>query len=123
VKVLRALILCVAIALLSYGRQMQAPVVGQRGTPTTRSVEGTVLDRNGAPVPGAIVLLKDTKTLQVRSYIASKDGKYHFYGLSSEINYELRAQANGFTSARKNLTVFNSHQLAKLDLKLKSPRK
>ena len=109
--------------MLGYALQMQAPVVGQRGTPTTRSIEGTVLDQKGAPVPGAVVLLKDTKTLQVRSYIASKEGKYHFFGLSSDINYELRAQANGFTSGRKDVSVFNSHQLIKMDLKLKSEKK
>jgi len=98
--------------------QMQAPVAPPRGQALTRSIEGTVLSKDGAPVPGAVVLLKDTKTLQVRSYIARADGTYHFFGLSTDIDYELRAQANGMTSPRKTVSVFDSHQLVKLDLKL-----
>ena len=69
-------------------------------------------------MPGAIVLLKDTKTLQVRSYIAQQDGKYHFYGLSTDVNYQLRAEHNGTTSKIKTVSVFDSHRNVHLDLKL-----
>ena len=103
--------------------QAQAPVVGQPGTSTTRSIQGTVVDTKGSAVPGAVVLLKDTKTLQVRSYIARDDGKYHFFGLSSDINYELRAESNGMTSPRKMVSVFDSHKVVKLNLKLKKKLK
>jgi len=88
-----------------------------------RSIEGTVLSKDGLPVPGAVVLLKDGKTLQVRSYIAQADGKYRFFGLSTDINYELRAQANGMTSPTKTVSVFDSHKLIKLNLKLKKTKK
>lgn len=111
------LLLC-AFASLAYP-QAQTPVVGQPGAITTRSIEGTVLTRAGSPVPGAIVLLKDTKTLQVRSFIAQNDGKYHFYGLSTDINYQVRAESNGMTSPNKTVGVFDSHKIVKLDLKLK----
>jgi|SRR4051794_22772232 len=98
---------------------MQPPVAPPRGSESvTRAIEGAVLTREGAPVPGATVLLKDTKTLQVRSYIAQSDGRYRFFGLSTDINYELRAQANGMTSPVKTVSVFDSHKLVKLDLKL-----
>ena len=112
----------VLLPAVLYG-QAQSPVVGQPGTSTTRSIVGTVLDRTGSPVPGAVVLLKDTKTLQVRSYIAQKDGGYKFFGLSSDINYELRAQANGLTSPRKTVSVFDSHKIVTLNLKLKKEMK
>lgn len=103
--------------------QMQTPVAPPRGQSLTRSIEGTVLSKDGAPVPGAVVLLKDGKTLQVRSYIARADGTYHFFGLSTDIDYELRAQANGMTSPVKTVSVFDSHKLVKLDLKLNKPKK
>lgn len=107
------------VPMTGFGQgQVQAPVTGPAGTPITRSIEGTVLDAHGSAVPNAVVLLKDTKTLQVRSYLAQKDGKYHFYGLSSDINYELRAQANGLTSPVKTVGVFNSHRIVSLNLKL-----
>jgi hypothetical protein len=97
--------------------QVQPPVVSQGG-PTTRSIEGKVLNQSGASVPGAHVLLKNGKSLQVRSFIAQRDGRYHFYGLSTEVNYEIRAQANGMTSKTKNISVFDSHNVIHLDLKL-----
>ena len=103
--------------------QAQAPVVGQPGTSTTRSIQGAVLDSKGAAVPGAIVLIKDTKTLQVRSYIAQDEGKYHFFGLSTDINYELRAESNGMTSSRKMVSVFDSHKIVTVNLKLKKKLK
>ena len=112
----------IPVAGLGQG-QVQAPVTGPAGTPITRSIEGTVLDANGSAVPKAVVLLKDTKTLQVRSYLAQNDGKYHFYGLSSDINYELRAQANGLTSPVKIVSVFDSHRIVILNLKLKKKLK
>jgi hypothetical protein len=77
-----------------------------------------VLDNGGGSVPGAVVLIKDGKTLQVRSYIAQQDGKYHFYGLSTDVNYQLRAQAKGLTSKTKTVSVFDSHAKVTLNLKL-----
>jgi hypothetical protein len=65
-----------------------------------------------------VVLLKDSKTLQVRSYVAQQDGKYHFYGLSTDVNWQLRAEADGMTSKTKMVSVFDSHSKVRLNLKL-----
>lgn len=97
--------------------QMEPPVVGQDAG-TTRAIQGVVLSQQGTPVPGAIILLKNMKTLQVRSYIARDDGKYHFFGLSTDINYQLRAENQGVTSKTKNVSVFDSHKLITVNLKL-----
>ena len=97
--------------------QAQPPVVGQNSG-TIRSIEGTVVSATGSSIPKAVVLLKDTKTLQVRSYIAQTDGRYHFYGLSTDVNYEVRAEANNLTSKTKMVSVFDSHKVVKLDLKV-----
>ena len=103
------------------------PVVPQPGQlhipPNTRVIRGTVRDSGGAPVPNAIVLLKDLKTLQVRSYLAQQDGTYHFYGLSTDVSYSLRAETNEMTSPSKQVSVFDSHKVIKLDLKIKSKKK
>jgi hypothetical protein len=93
------------------------------GPTTTRSVQGIVTNRNGSPVPGAIVLLKDMKTLQVRSFIAQQDGKYRFYGLSSDVNYQLRAEHQGESSKTKTVSVFDSRKIVKLNLKLSQKMK
>jgi len=104
--------------------QIQPSVQDQPSVgPRTRSIEGTVLDKAGNPVAGAVVLLKDTKTLQVRSYISQQDGKYHFYGLSSDINYEVRAQSGDMSSPKKDISVFDSHSRILVKLKLKNKKK
>ncbi|HEX3684611.1 MAG TPA: carboxypeptidase-like regulatory domain-containing protein [Bryobacteraceae bacterium] len=121
----RHLLLAAALSAIaaSCAAQVQPPVVGQAGTARTRAIEGTVLSSAGSPVPGAIVLLKDAKTLQVRSYIAQQDGKYHFYGLSTDVNWQLRAEAGGLTSKTKTISVFDSHAKVRLNLKLDKNKK
>ena len=105
--------------------QIQAPVTPQAGSGAVslRSIEGVVTDAAKNPVPNAIVLLKDTKTLQVRSYLAQKDGRYHFYGLSTDVNYELRAQEGDLMSKVKTVGVFDSHARVKLNLRLTKKKK
>ena len=48
--------------------------------PTVRSLQGQVNDPDEKPVAGAVVQLKDTRTLQVRSFITQADGSYRFSG-------------------------------------------
>ncbi len=85
---------------------------------TTRSVQGEVMDQAEAPVNAAVVQIKDTKTLQVRSFITKEDGTYHFFGLSTNVDYELKADAKGATSGTKTLTVFDDRKTAVVNLKL-----
>ena len=124
---LRPLVSFLALAGSGAAQQQSPPVIPQPGQihipPNSRVIQGTVEDANGEPVPGAIVLLKDTKTLQIRSYIAQQDGTYHFYGLSSDINYQVRAESHELTSSSKLVSVFDSHKFIKLNLKLKRKKK
>ncbi len=84
----------------------------------TRSVSGIVRDARGEPVRGAVVKLKDTKTLQIRSFITLEDGSYRFHGLSTETDYELQASRNGMVSKKRRLSVFDSRKKAVINLKL-----
>jgi hypothetical protein len=86
---------------------------------STRSVQGVVRDASGQPVEKAVVQLKDTKSLQIRSFITRPDGSYHFAGLSANVEYELKAEHQGVSSDRKTLSVFNSKKAPIIDLKLK----
>jgi hypothetical protein len=90
-----------------------------KGDVNTRSVEGQVTDSGGNAVAGAVVQLKDTKSLQIRSFITQKDGSYHFAGLSTNIDYDLRAEHNGASSGSKMLSSFNGRKVATVNLKLK----
>ena len=84
-----------------------------------RSVAGIVSDASGTPVPGAVIQLKNLKTLQVRSFIAREKGDYYFHGLSTDVDYELKATSNGQASASRTLSSFDSHPEATINLQLK----
>src|SRR5690349_11912495 len=73
----------------------------------TRTVQGVVMDSGDNPITGAVVQLKDTKTLQVRSFITQDKGSYHFAGLSTNVDYELKAEHGGASSGTKTLSVFD----------------
>jgi Carboxypeptidase regulatory-like domain len=85
----------------------------------TRSVIGVVTDASGNAVAKAVVQLKDTKSLQIRSFITNPDGSYHFAGLSSNVEYQLKAEYEGAFSGKKTLSVFNSKKSVTINLKLK----
>ena len=75
---------------------------------TFRTVDGKVLDKENAPMKGAVVYLKDDHTLAVKSYIAGDDGSYHFGQLSPSTDYTLWAEANGKKSGNKSVSSFDS---------------
>jgi Carboxypeptidase regulatory-like domain len=83
-----------------------------------RSVQGTVSDAAGDPVDGAVVQLKNTKSLQIRSFITKDHGSYYFHGLSPDVDYELRADYQGVSSPNKTLSAFDSRKQATINLTL-----
>jgi len=88
-------------------------------TGNLRSVEGAVTDAQDKPVPGAVVYIKNSKTLQIRSFITKEEGGYYFHSLSPDVDYELHAESNGLSSGNKTLSSFDSRKKATINLKLK----
>ena len=84
----------------------------------TRTVQGVVTAADDMPVTGAVVQLKNTKTLQIRSFITQQNGSYYFNGLSTDVDYELKAESQGISSPVKTLSSFDSRKEAVLNLKL-----
>jgi hypothetical protein len=110
----KAIILFVVIVVLA-----SAPAGGkQREDPNIRSVQGTVLDSNGDLAEGAVVQLKNTKSLQVKSFITLKEGTYTFLGLSKNVDYELKADFRGGSSPVKTLSVYDTHKKAVINLRI-----
>lgn len=87
-----------------------------------RAVQGLVTDSDNNPLKQAIVQIKDTKSLQVRSFITKDDGSYHFYGLSPNIDYELKAEFQTGVSDKKTLSTFDSRKTATLNLVVKAKK-
>lgn len=116
---MKRLVLSAAVAMMlaftapAFAQQNRAAEDG-----TTRSVQGTVGDSTGKAVQGAVVQLKDTKTLQIRSFITQGDGLYHFHGLSSNVDYELRADYQGSSSSSKKLSSFDDKKEVVVNLKV-----
>ena len=83
-----------------------------------RTVQGTVTDAAGNQVDGAIVQLKNTKTLQIRSFVTQQHGAYYFHGLSPDVDYEIRADYQGASSSTKTMSSFDSRKEVSINLKL-----
>jgi Carboxypeptidase regulatory-like domain len=106
--------LILALACLAFAQDG-----GKKKAPAEKSVSGIVTDEHEKPVPGAVVKLKNTRTLQIRSFIARDMGDYYFNGLATDVDYELKAEANGQSSAPHVLSLFDTHNEARVNLQLK----
>ena len=93
-----------------------ADPTADKNQPQDRSVTGTVLGKSDAPVQEAIVYLKNTKTLTIKSFITEKDGGYRFHGLSPNVDYEIYAEHDGQKSATKTISSFDTRSNITLNL-------
>jgi len=94
-----------------------AALFAQRG-PSQRVVQGKVIDKSDAALKGAVVYLKDTHSLAVKSYIANDQGEYRFGQLAQNTDYEIWAEDNGKKSATKTISSFDSKNQFYINLKV-----
>jgi hypothetical protein len=106
---------CIAILLLDVGLSAQK----SNQDTSTRDIKGVVTDASGQPAAKTVVELKNTKNLQIRSFITQQDGSYHFAGLSADVEYQVKAERDGAITSWKTLSVFNSKKAPIINLKLK----
>ncbi|HML17141.1 MAG TPA: carboxypeptidase-like regulatory domain-containing protein [Bryobacteraceae bacterium] len=95
----------------------------KREAAAERVVQGTVTDANGKFIEGAVVELKDMRSLTVRSFITQQNGAYHFSGLKLDNDYELLGRYSGMTSGWKTLSVFDTRKEPIINLRLDKPEK
>ena len=81
-----------------------------------RSLTGVVVDNRGNALPGSFVLIENTNTLEVRSYITDKSGAYRFNELYTGVDYTVRAQYHRVWSPLKTLSKFNSEEHPQISL-------
>lgn len=115
-----ALCLCLALPLSAQWTNQKK----EKGRdPNVRNLQGVVTLPDGNPARGAVVKLKNLKSLQVTSFITPADGKYRFHNLSSNIDYEVRADFNDLSSDKRMLSVFDSRLDAVINLPLAATTK
>jgi hypothetical protein len=78
-----------------------------------------VADQYSRPLAHAAVQIENDSTLQIRSYITQADGKYHFAGLNSDIDYKLSAEYDEIRSHKRNLSKFDSRHGPRIDLRIR----
>lgn len=115
----RCCVMIVAVLMLTVA---PASFAQKKGEPPTRSLQGVVNSPENQPVPGAVVQLKDMKTLQIRSFITQPQGNYYFHGLSPDRDYEVRAESQGMSSDTRTLSSFDSKKQAVINLKLNAKK-
>jgi hypothetical protein len=94
------------------------PAAAQQHGPVSRSVQGKVVDKNDTALKGAVVYLKDDKTLAVKSYIVDDDGTYRFGQLSQSTDNELWAELDGNKSKTRTISSFDDNQNFVINLKI-----
>lgn len=110
---------CMLILLL--GLFLAAPLTAQenkKAEAQLRTVHGTVIDKDEAPVPSSVVYLLNMKTQAVRTYIADDGGAYRFSGLDPNVDYEVHAEHNDLESPTRTVSSFDSRKDIELVLKL-----
>lgn len=99
------------LVLSSFTFPMLVPIAqlqAQDRGPAQRVVQGKVLSASDAPVPNAVVYLKDMKSLAVKSFITGSDGVYRFGQLTPGVDYAVYAELNGKKSSVKTVSAFDA---------------
>ena len=117
---------CAAVALalaVAFCASAQDDKKSKKEALTLRTLQGTVYDKDDQPVVGAVVQLKDVRTLQMRSYISKENGEYHFSGLKIDDDYEVEAKNKDLTSGPKKISIFDNRKIVIQNLKADKPEK
>ena len=114
-RTVEALVLCALLGALA-----PCALARQRGS-QLRTVHGVVVTGADLPVGGAVVYLKNMRTMAIRTYISPSNGHYRFSGLDPNVNYEIHAEHQNLTSASHTISSFDNDM--DIDIQLKVDRK
>jgi len=119
-KLLVVMVAAIVVSLLpAFALAEAEPAAYKDPQDHTRTLSGRVFDRQDQPLEKAVVYLKNTKSLVVKTYITDPDGSYRFPALSPNIDYEVYAEHNGARSDTKTLSSFDNRKVVNITLRVK----
>ncbi len=116
---MRTVAMWACLSLLLAGTVSSAAEQKNEGSPQ-RTLVGHVFNAQDRPLAKAIVYLKNTKTLTIKTYISDPDGSYRFPALSPTVDYEVYAEHQGARSDTKTLSAFDNRKLVNITLRIKA---
>lgn len=114
----RSLLLLGTVSVVPLARAQFTGFKKKKKVDPTRSVKGQVTDEHEEGLRG-IVQLKHTRTLEVKSFHTNDNGDYYFHGLDPNVDYELKALAEGRQSKTRTVSSFDSRGELIYNFKLK----
>lgn len=112
------LVACVAAQVtLPLGGSSSEPTP-KKTKPTSKMLTGTVTDKSDQPVSGAVVYLKNSKTLVVKSFFTQENGSYRFPQLALNTDYEIWAEKDGKKSDTKGVSQFDDRFAPTVNLRI-----
>ena len=94
------------------------PTAASAQTVQERVVQGKVELSSGGMAKGAIVYIKNGKTLEVRTYISTADGSYRFGQLNPDADYTVWAEYQGKKSKERTISSFDTKKVFNIPLKI-----
>jgi hypothetical protein len=94
------------------------PTAAIAQTVQERVVQGKVELSSGGMAKGAIVYIKNGKTLEVRTYISTVDGSYRFGQLRPDADYTVWAEYQGKKSKERTISSFDTKKVFNIPLKI-----
>ena len=105
--------------------QVNIPLTGgglepapKRTRPTSKTVTGSVTDKSDQPIVGAVVYLKNSKTLVVKSFFTQEKGTYRFPQVALNTDYEIWAEKDGKKSDTKTVSQFDDRYNPTINLRI-----
>lgn len=111
-------------AIAAFVLLLAAPLsaLAQKKAPIERIATGKVVSKDGDPIGGAVVYLKNSRSSGVRTYIADQDGQFRFGELSQDTDYEIWAESNTVRSKSRQISSFDNENKFYFVLKINAAK-
>ena len=87
-----------------------------------KTLDGRVLGNGDAPLASAIVYLQDSRSNNIRTFIATQDGSYRFGQISPDLDYTVWAKYKEAKSSTKTISAYDSRKQLTIDLHIKADK-